>query len=354
MKKVTTRNTKSDIIKAYNELAKEFKALKAEMSKAASAPAAAEPKASPAAKASPAPSGEMSIADIITRLKRLTSNIGESASTLQGKLTGEITVLQTLRKEADGLIEELEKLHDIEVGDDSLDALIAKYVETSEAAEAELNEKQDAFEKEMSAERAAWRKERELHQRQVKEEAALLKKSRQRNSHEYKYDVEFGRKQEADGREQSQKQFGRELEELKEAREAKWNARENALAEREKEYAELQTKADAFEGELEAAVKKAEQEGTGVAKRQAKIQADLLKKDSEGTQRVFELKIADLEQTIAKQEQQIAALSQQLEAARQQTTELAVKAIEGASNASSFEAIKEIALEQAKNTQKGK
>ena len=53
-------------------------------------------------------------------------------------------------------------------------------------------------------------------------------------------------------------------------------------------------------------------------------------------------------------EKQIAALSKQLESARDQTTSLAVKAIEGASNASSFEAIKEIAMEQAKTGQKGK
>ncbi len=61
-----------------------------------------------------------------------------------------------------------------------------------------------------------------------------------------------------------------------------------------------------------------------------------------------------LEQTVAKQERLINDLSSQLETARQQTTELAVKAIEGASNASSFESIKEIALEQAKNTKHGK
>jgi hypothetical protein len=120
------------------------------------------------------------------------------------------------------------------------------------------------------------------------------------------------------------------------------------------EHQELVAMARAFDGELEAAVKKAEAEGTGIAKRQAKTESDLKKKDNEAIRRVFELKIQSLEETIGKQEQQIEQLSRQLEGARQQTTELAVKAIDGASNASSFEAIKEIALEQAKNTQKGK
>ena len=347
MKKVTTRNTKAEIIKLYNELVKELKALKAQKK------AAPEPMPPGSAEVE-AESGEMTVADIVARLEGLTSNIGDAASVLQGRLTTEVAALDKLREEADSLIAELKSLHEIEVSDDSLDALISQYAETSEAAEAELSEKQAAFEKQMSAENAAWQKEQNEQARGVKEAAALLKKTRQRDSQEYKYDTGLSHKQEDDERGQRQKQFAHELGELRESKETEWGEREKQLAERETEYAELKTKADAFEGELEAAVKKAEQEGTGVAKRQARIQADLKKKDSEGIQRVFELKIQDLEQTIAKQEQQITELSRQLESARQQTTELAVKAIDGASNASSFEAIKEIALEQAKTTQKGK
>lgn len=347
MKKVTNRNTKAEIIKLYNEVVKELKALKAQKS------------ADPAPKALPpgppdVEGGEMTVADIVARLKGLTSNIGDAASVLQGRLTGEVTALDELREEADSLIAELQSLHGIEVSDDSLDALIAQHVETSEAAEAELSEKREGFEKEMSTEGAAWQKEQSEHARAVKEAAAQIKKARQRDAQEYKYDTELSHKQEDDDRGQRQKHFAQELTELRESKVGQWSEREKQLAAREAEYAELKTKADAFEGELQAAVKKAEQEGTGVAKRQARIQADLKKKDNEGVQRVFELKIQDLEQTIAKQEQQIVELSRQLESARQQTTELAVKAIDGASNASSFESIKEIALEQAKNTQKGK
>jgi hypothetical protein len=47
-------------------------------------------------------------------------------------------------------------------------------------------------------------------------------------------------------------------------------------------------------------------------------------------------------------------LSQQLDSALKQVQDLAVKAIEGASNRNSFEAMKEVALEQAKNQAKNK
>ena len=108
------------------------------------------------------------------------------------------------------------------------------------------------------------------------------------------------------------------------------------------------------EAERETAPKKAEPEGTGIAKRQTKTQADLKKKDNEAIQRVLELKISSLQDQITKQDAQVEELSKALDSARKQTTELAVKAIDGASNASSFAAIKEIALEQAKTTQKSK
>ena len=158
----------------------------------------------------------------------------------------------------------------------------------------------------------------------------------------------------SDERAQRSKSFEHELVVLREGKETEWTEREKQLAEREREAAELRSKAEAFEAEREAAVKKAEIEGMGIARKQTKTQLDLKTKDNDGVRRVFELKIESLGEVIAKQEAQIEQLSKALETARKQTTELAVKAIDGASNASSFEAIKEIALEQAKNTQKGK
>ena len=66
------------------------------------------------------------------------------------------------------------------------------------------------------------------------------------------------------------------------------------------------------------------------------------------------MRIQAKESTIADNEARIGKLSQQLDAALKQVQDLAVKAIEGASNRNSFEAIKEIALEQAKNQPKSK
>lgn len=344
--KVSTRNSKQELVDAYNQLAKELKAAK-------SAPS--EPAATAGGGGSGGDGGgELSIADIVERLKSLTLSIGESSSSLQRALSAEATELQRMRAEADGYIEQLAALHGIEVGAGTLAALIKQHGETAKAADADLSEKRKAFEKEMSTARAAWKREQQEHVAKTKEAAAQLEKARQRDAQEYKYAIERQHKAENDAVAQARKAFAQELADLEERSRNEWAEREKAIAEREKELAELTKKSQAFEAELESATKKGEAEGIGIAKRQTKTQADLKKKDNEAIQRVLELKIQSLQETIAKQDAQIEELSRTLDSTRKQTTELAVKAIDGASNASSFAAIKEIALEQAKNTQKSK
>jgi chromosome segregation ATPase len=64
--------------------------------------------------------------------------------------------------------------------------------------------------------------------------------------------------------------------------------------------------------------------------------------------------LQSLEQTINNQETRIQNLSKQLESALKEVQYLAVKAIEGSANINSYQAIKEIALEQAKSQVKNK
>lgn len=338
--KVSTKNTKQELVDAYNQLARELKAAKSAPSEPSSAASSDD--------------GELSIADIVQRLKTLTLSIGESSSSLQSALSAEATELQRLRGEADGYIDQLKTLHGIDVGPGTLAELIKRHGETAKAADAELSEKRKAFDKDMSAAKAAWKREQQEHVARTKEATTQLERTRQRDGQEYKYGIERQHKAENDAIAQARKTFGQELADLEERTRGEWTDKEKAIAEREKELAELTKKSGAFEGELESANKKGEAEGIGIARRQTKTQSDLKKKDNEAIQRVLELKIQSLQETISKQDAQLEELTRSLDSSRKQTTELAVKAIDGASNASSFAAIKEIALEQAKNTQKSK
>ncbi len=203
-------------------------------------------------------------------------------------------------------------------------------------------------------EKNAWFKEQEERKCLVKERNETLNKTRQRDEKEYKYELELQRKLNQDEYDQNKKGLYKEIEEFQQEKDKQWAEREKAIAEREKQYDEAKAKVEAFPKELEAAIKKAKEEGKGIAHHQAKIKADLYAKDVEVQKRLHEQKIQSLDETIRNQEARIQSLSKQLDFALKQVQDLAVKAIEGASNASSFQSLKEITLEQAKTLQKTK
>jgi hypothetical protein len=162
----------------------------------------------------------------------------------------------------------------------------------------------------MTEKRQAWQKEQDMHEQAVAAYEAALQQGRQQE------------------------------------------VREQAIAEQEKLFAEYQAKVEAFPAERDAAVQKAAAEGRRLVETEAKIQADLQAQDIAGEKRIAELRITALKATIDKQAVQIDHLSQQLNAVLKQAQDLAVKALEGTSTSNSYQAIREIALEQAKNLQR--
>jgi hypothetical protein len=85
------------------------------------------------------------------------------------------------------------------------------------------------------------------------------------------------------------------LEELQQETEKQWTAREKAISEREKQFEELKTKVEAFPKEKQAAIKKATEEGKGIASYQAKVKADLYAKEVEGQKRLYEKMLQSLQ-----------------------------------------------------------
>ncbi len=345
MQKISSKSTKAQIMKAYNELLKAYKALEGQSKSAATASTDDEADEG---------SGDVSIADIIAALGGLNSNFSDATRTLQQKLTTEAVSLDELHEAIAGHINHLKELHGIEATDETLDELLKGYSETSSAGEEELRSKKAELRTELDEKRTAWKKEQDEHSRATKEARDLLKKNRQREASEYEYERSQVEAAEEDKRAQAEKAFVAELATMRETKQNEWREREAVVAEREAEFTELKATKAGHEAELAAAEKQAADEGTSLARRQAKSAADLQAKENDGKRRVFELRIASLEATIKKQAAQVEGLSGQLSTALRQAQDLAVKAIEGASNSTSFDAIREIAMEQAKHGSKGK
>jgi chromosome segregation ATPase len=350
VKKISEKNTKAEILTAFNELLKEKKALESQMQ-------VSESRLNGKSVASGVMTTQVEqqkMDGILELLNRVQLSFGGAISDLSEKLTLEAFKLQEVRQSVASEVQQLEALHGLQVTEGSLDALIQQYGESYKAFNAELNQRREVVEQESTQGKKVWAKEQEEHRRAIKERNETLNKTRQRDVKEYTYDLTLQRKLARDEYEQERKALYQELEESQQAQEKQWAEREKAIAEREKQFEDLRVKVEAFPKDLEAGIKRAKEEGKGIAHHQAKVKADLFAKDVEGSKRFYELRVQSLQESIQNQESRIQNLSKQLDSALKQVQDLAVKAIEGASNVNSFQAVKEIAIEQAKTQMKNK
>lgn len=292
--------------------------------------------------------------EIISGLVQVRASLSSSLSELSAKQTAEASRLQELRTEIDTTVRQIRELHNTEVKDDSLSTIIAEYQAAVEAHQKTVAEKQETFDRELADLRKSWEKEKEDRARTVGEDNEAYNKVIEREKQEYTYLLKQKRDLDKDAYEHQKKHAEAELTEFQAKKKKEWDEREKAIADLEKQYAEAKAKVDEFPAKLEAAIKKAREEGKGIAINQAKIEADLIAKEIEGEKRLSDLKIKSLEDLIKEHSGRIANLTKQLTEAVAQAQGLAIKSIEGASNANTFIAVKEIALEQAKNTPKNK
>lgn len=361
VKKPSDRNTKAEILGAYEELLEERKAVETQLKQLQKELKAKPPVASqenhhqPVTAMNQPPVVQDKMLYTIDSIVKLQLGFGSAVSELSEKLTSEAAKLEELQRFVTEETQQLEDLHNLEeIQEETLDTLIQAYEDNSKAFQEEISQRREALEQEIQELKKAWEKEQEEHKREINEQNETHSKARQRDAEEYTYDLALRRSLDKDEYEQNQKRLYKELEEAKQEQEKQWTEREKAIAEREKKFEELKTKVEAFEKEKEAAIKKAKEEGKGIANYQVKVKADLQNKEIEGNKRFYELRIQSLEQTIQNQEARIQNLSKQLDAALKQVQDLAVKAIEGSSNVSSYQAFKEIAMEQAKAQLKNK
>ena len=360
-KKPTDKNTKAEILQAYEELVKEQAALKTQLEqKATEKPPAS--KEQPKTESKPEPKIAMTqpttiqqkMNNTIQSLANIQLGFGSAANELSEQLTTKASKLAEIQQVVEEEISQLSQLHNLEVSEDILDTLIQTYEDNEKAYHEEYSQRYEVLSQEVLELNNNWQKEQEEYQRTIKERNENLNRTRQRDSAEYKYDLELQRKLTNDEYAQQQKLLNNQLEEEKETTEKQWNEREKTIADREKEFAELKAKVEAFPKDKETALKKATEEGKGIASYQAKVKSDLYAKEVEGQKRFYEQRLQSLEQTITNQQIRLENLSRQLESALKQVQDLAVKAIEGSSNINSYQAMKEIALEQAKSQAKAK
>jgi len=295
---------------------------------------------------------------VIQESHRLKQEIGTMLSKLADRMAAEVNKFDQVQLAIEIKERELKEVYDIEKAAATLAALIESQRRERLRFEEEMARAQASLEQDIESTKLEWQKEKADHQARMKEQQEHEAKDRKRQKEEYHYAFEREQQLARDKFEdekaklQAEKQtLELQMKSLKEQTEKELNEREKQLSSKEKEFESLQAQVAEFPHKLQAAVAKAVEESTEHLELEAKYQKDLLQKEFEGQRNVLTARIESLEKTVKEQNEQLAKLSTQQDAAYQKIQDVAVKAIEGASKASSFSDLQHVLSEQVKKKQ---
>lgn len=266
------------------------------------------------------------IDSIVKGLADLQLDFGSVINGLSEKLSAESSKLDELKRGIEIETAQLQQLQQIRVVADALYILTQEHQEKIIALEQSAANQREVIEKDTIQKRKAWEKEQQEFEIQVQETTALTIKERQQEIADYRYELERSRKVETDEYVETKRRSERELQQSTREKEKNWIEREKVLSDNQAEFVKNQTKAAGFEEELKQANTKAKEEAIQEVSREAKVKADLVDKEWEGTKQGYELKVQSLQQNIGRQAEQIAEISAQLQATMKQAQDLAMKA----------------------------
>jgi len=321
---ISEKNTKSQILQAYNEAVSKLKEIEKEDRKISKKK---EEETKIVKEAS-----ENSVEKIVNGISKAKIEIMNSLDEVSEMLTSEFKKLEGLQKAIELESNYLNEIYDIKVNADSLSAILLAQKEKKASFDSEIENKKNAFEEEMLQKKLQWKIEQENYENQKKERDAQLKKDRQREEEEYNYNLKLNRKKDADNYLEQKTRLDKELSDKRASVEKELNEREEIVAAREKEFSELKLKVEQFPKELENAIKETEKSVIEKIELKYKHQAELAQKEMEGERSLNKQMIISLENKIKEQAEQIKQLTLKVNDSGQQVQTIAIKAIESSSS----------------------
>jgi len=321
---ISEKNTKSQILQAYNEAVLKLKEIEKEDRKISKKK---EEETKIVKEAS-----ENSVEKIVNGISKAKIEIMNALDEVSEMLTSEFKKLEGLQKAIELESNYLNEIYDIKVNADSLSAILLAQKEKKASFDSEIENKKNAFEEEMLQKKSQWKIEQENYENQKKERDTQLKKDRQREEEEYNYNLKLNRKKDADNYLEQKARLDKELSDKRASVEKELNEREEIVAAREKEFSELKLKVEQFPKELENAIKETEKSVIEKIELKYKHQAELAQKEMEGERSLNKQMIISLENKIKEQAEQIKQLTLKVNDSGQQVQTIAIKAIESSSS----------------------
>jgi len=301
-----------------------------------------------ATQAAVAAADALSLENVVKDITQLRSSVGKTLSQIAENLETEVDKYQQVKKAIEVKEKELAEIYDIQKQAVSLAALIETQQRRREEFDADIAREKEQLEREIAETRQQWESEQKAREAELKEQSSGDAKTRQRERDEYQYKFAREQQQAKDQFADEKARIERELTLRREELERQLAQREAVVAAKEKQLAQLEERVARFPAELDAAVAQATKETTERAKSDAATREELLKQQFAGEKNVQAARIAALETTAKDQAEQIKQLTAKLEKAYGQVQEVAVRAIEGASQSKAFAGLQQALSEQSR------
>ena len=320
---VTEKNTKAEILKAYEILLKDVQTAKSDVPKLMQEEKQRKETLEKVAKVS-----NEGIVKSITTLK---SDLGNSLDEILRGLSDEFKKLEEIRAAIALEKKSLEDLYSLSANTDSLAAMLLTQKEKKENFEKEIKEKAEAFDSEITSKKAQWEIEKAKQKAEEKEYTDELTKRRKREEEEYAYNLKIRRQKEQDEYDSKKLLLEKELTDKKLRFEQEVSSRELNLKNTEAELAELRKNNAEFPAKLEKALKDKEAEVSKQLQTKYGFDIQLMVKQSEADVRLKDQAINSLQEKIKEQQEQLKEYSDKANRAEANVKDIAVKAIENAS-----------------------
>jgi hypothetical protein len=320
MQKVTNKNTKNEILDAYEGLLQEVKDNKTNKSEEQKVRTSSQLVTKSLAQNSK---------DIIHNIAELKLQVNQDLENLGKSLLLEKEKLNNLQQSIETQEKYLKDVYDITVNAESLEALLLAQQRKKTEFDEWINIAKEKFTLEMSEKKTKWSKEQIEYELTQKEKQDFQKKEWKRQEEEHNYQQKTSRQQDEDQYKQKQIQQERVLAEQLQKVESSCLEREAVILAKEKEFAELAEYKANVESELEKTINKATQQLQKELEYNFKTELTIKSKESESEIALLKQNIGFLENKINDQDKTISYLNKQLSESQLQSQNLAKKVIEG-------------------------
>jgi len=322
--KPTKRDTKAEILEAYNELLKKKDAQESKHPK--------EEKAEKQKEETVKAATSLSTEGIVKGLANMKLQISVSIDKIEDSLLQEFQKLEKMQKAIGYESAYLEDLYGIKVNADSLAILLTANKEKKQAFEAEMEQRKTVFEEVMQEKKQNWEKEQKERAQQWKEEENDRKKAIMREEDEYKYTKSINRKKEEDEYQAKRATQEKELAEKKQSVERDLEEREKSIARKEQEMETLKEQVANFPATLEQEIALARKQQELQLSTQYKYEKDLFAREMQGEVKLLQQRISSLQAKVEEQDIVIASLNEKANMAGSQVQAIALKALDNGSS----------------------